>query len=170
MRRRDRAWFAGGPNFNTWAGVLGVAFALFLFLIMPDQIEEPPKLFGRSTSALSPRLFPSIVASLFLIIGAWLAIASFRLGERNGLRHLDRRAVTSVGTSVILLLVYALLLEPLGFVLSSALVALALALYYGGRNPFGIAAVAIGVPVAIFVVFTRLLHVFLPELPELPGS
>ncbi len=48
---------------------------------------------------------------------------------------------------------------------SAALISVALAVYYGARNPIAIAVVAIGVPVAIFLVFTRLLHVFLPEMP-----
>jgi putative tricarboxylic transport membrane protein len=165
MKGTVRSWFAGGPNFNTWAGVLCVAFALFLFLIMPDQIEEPPKLFGRSTSALSPKLFPSIVAGLLLVVGGWLAIASFRLREQNDLRRLARGALTNITVTVGLLLTYALLLEPLGFILSSVLVSVALAFYYGGRNPLALALVTIGVPVAIFVVFSRLLHVFLPEWP-----
>lgn len=160
-----RSWFADGPNFNTWAGVLCIAFALSLFLIMPHEIEEQRKLFGQSTSALSPKLFPGIVAGLFLVIGAWLVIASFGLREQNGLLRLDRRAVINISVSLILLVVYALLLEPLGFIPSSALISVALALYYGGRNPIAIAIVAIGVPVAIFFVFTRLLHVFLPEMP-----
>lgn len=160
-----RSWFGDGPNFNTWAGVLCIAFAIFLFLIIPHEIEEPRKLFGQSTSALSPRLFPHIVAALFLIIGAWLTIASFGLHERNGLLCLDRSAVMNLGVSLILLVAYSLLLEPLGFMLSSALIAVGLALYYGGRNPLAIAVVAIGVPIATFIVFTRLLHVFLPEFP-----
>ena len=160
-----RSWFGDGPNFNTWAGVLCIAFAIFLFVIMPHEIEEPRKLFGQSTSALSPRLFPYLVASLFLIIGAWLTIASFGLHERNGLLGLDRSAVINVGVSLVLLVIYAVSLEPLGFILSSALIAVALALYYGGRNPIAIAIVALGVPVATFLIFTRLLHVFLPEMP-----
>lgn len=165
MRFGSRFWFAGRSNFNSWAGVLAVGFGLFLLLIMPHEIEEPPRLFGQSTSALSPKLFPSIVAGLFVLIGAWLAIAGFGLRERNGLRLLSREAVTNIAVSLALMLVYALALEPLGFILSSALIALALALYYGARNPFAIALVTIGVPVAIYAVFTRLLHVFLPEMP-----
>jgi putative tricarboxylic transport membrane protein len=58
---------------------------------------------------------------------------------------------------------YALLLEPLGFVLSSALIAGALTLYLGNRNIFILFLVIIGIPLAIFFIFTRALRVSLPE-------
>ena len=63
----------------------------------------------------------------------------------------------------LIFLAYAMFLEPLGFVLSSALTVGALTFYLGNRNIFILFVVIIGIPVAIFFIFTRALRVSLPE-------
>lgn len=57
------------------------------------------------------------------------------------------------------------LFEPLGFVISSALVVTALTFYYGNRNIIIALLVVIGAPLAIFFLFTHALHVSLPQAP-----
>ena len=60
--------------------------------------------------------------------------------------------VVAVGVSLAAFLVYALLMEPLGFVLSSVLLIGALSLFYGARDLRIVLAISLGVPVAIWLV------------------
>jgi hypothetical protein len=60
---------------------------------------------------------------------------------------------------------YVALLRPLGYALSSALVATGISLYYGSRSVVGIAIVGVVAPLAIFYLFTRGLSVSLPPFP-----
>ena len=85
--------------------------------------------------------------------------------EANGLSALDARACVNVAVSLGAFLAYALLMEPLGFVASSALLIMALSLFYGARDLRIILALAIGVPIAVYYTFTTGLKTFLPEAP-----
>jgi len=160
----SRLWTAA--NFNTALALGCIALALFLFAVIPYQIEKPPILFGQSAGVIDPALFPRLVAGALLLVGAWYLRLSFDLAEANGFRALDRLAWTNVGVTVVAFIVYALALRPLGFILSSTLLIAGLALFYGARSWLAVAAVAAGVPVATWYMFTRGLAVVLPELPD----
>ena len=123
-------------------------------------------MFGQSLNALDPTLFPRIVAVGMFVSAIWFLAESFQLRERNGFRDLDREAYVNVGVSVVAFALYALLMEPLGFVLSSILLVGGLSFFYGVRSILLIALVSVGVPVAVYFVFTRMLQVFLPAFPE----
>ena len=154
------------PNFNIVSAVFFVLFGILLYLITPYQVEEPVIIFGQSLNALDPTLFPRILAVGFVLLGGWYAVVSLGLRERNGFRDLDRQACINVGVSIGAFALYAVAMEPLGFVLSSVLLILGLSAFYGARNLFLIALVGIGVPITIYMIFTRLLQVFLPEFPD----
>lgn len=154
-------------NFNSVAAIVSILFAIFLFLIIPHQIETPLIVFGQSLNALDPALFPRIVAAGFLVLGIWYFFKSFKIEETNGLRTLDGDGYVNVGVSLAAFGAYALLMEPLGFVPSSAMLVAGLAVFYGVRDLALVLAVSIGVPTTVFFVFTRGLKVFLPEIPWL---
>jgi putative tricarboxylic transport membrane protein len=164
------AWLSrlrAAANFNTVLAVACILFSVFLFLVIPYQIEKPPILFGQSAGVIDPALFPRLVAGAFLLVGLWYLKLSLELREANGFRQLDGRAWANVVVTVAVAIVYAALLKPLGFIVSSALVIAVLALFYGARSWLIVGAVAVGVPIAAHYVFTRWLAVVLPEAPSL---
>lgn len=154
-------------NFNSYCALLFVALGGFIFLVIPTEIEKPMIIFGQSLNALDPKLFPSIVALAFMGLGAWGFIESFSMTERNELAELNREAAWNVGVTVGALIAYALLMVPLGFVPSSTIMVAGLSFFYGVRNLPLIAAISLGIPVFIYVVFSKGLKVFLPEIPWL---
>ncbi|MEJ2375692.1 MAG: tripartite tricarboxylate transporter TctB family protein [Pseudolabrys sp.] len=153
-------------NFNTVLAAACVLFSIFLFAVIPSEVERPPVLFGQQSNGLDPAFFPHLVATCFLIVGLWYLRASFSLNDVNGFRGLKRGNYVSVGFTMLMFVVYAAILQPLGFVLSSALVVALLSIFYGARHWLTILLVALGVPAAVYVVFRRLLTVALPELPD----
>lgn len=156
----------GGVNFNTVLALACVAFSLFLFAVIPSEVERPPVLFGQAAAGLDPAFFPRVVASCFLIVGLWYLRASFRLNDVNRFRGLTRHNYFSVGFTTLMFLVYAAILVPLGFILASALIVAVLSIFYGARHWPAIVFVAIGVPGIVYLVFRRALGVALPELPD----
>ena len=106
------------------------------------------------------------MATCFLGVGLWYLCASFRLNDANRFRGLTRHNYASIGFTTVMFVVYAAILQPLGFVLSSALVVAVLSIFYGARHWLSIASVAIGVPAVVYVVFRRVLAVALPEFPD----
>ncbi len=156
----------GGVNFNTVLALACVVFSVFLFAVIPSEVERPPVLFGQASGGLDPAFFPHVVATCFLLVGLWYLRASFKLNDVNGFRGLNRHNYLSVGFTALMFVVYAAILVPLGFIVASALVIVVLSLFYGARHWPAIVFVAVGVPGVVYLVFRRLLGVALPELPD----
>ncbi|HSR72593.1 MAG TPA: tripartite tricarboxylate transporter TctB family protein [Kiloniellales bacterium] len=152
-------------NFNTGFGIFFVALSVWLAIIIPSQIEKPLIVLPSNEGDLEPTLFPYLVAAGFFVLGIWLILKSFSLTERNHLRELDRRAIANVTVTLAAMAAYGPLMMTLGFVVSSAIVIAFLSTFFGNRNFLLTAAVSIGVPVAIFYVFTHLLVTYLPPFP-----
>ena len=74
---------------------------------------------------------------------------------------LDGPLLRKVGLCIALLLLYAGLFEPLGFMLASALVGSVMAVIYGGR-PLASVLTCTLLSVGLYVLFDRLLEVPLP--------
>ena len=153
-------------NFNTVVALAIIAIGAAMLWIIPHQIAEPPRFFGRSSTGLSPKLFPQIVATCFIIVGLIYGAASLNMREENGFASLRGGAWVNLAIVLAAMFAYVLLLIPIGYVASSVLVAMGISLYYGSRSWLGIALVGLVAPFAIFHVFTRLLGVSLPPFPR----
>jgi putative tricarboxylic transport membrane protein len=150
-------------NFNTQVAVFLILFSVLFYVLIPYQIAKPKLFMGRALMGMKPTLFPRLTMIGLLGLSVLYFIQSFNLWEKNLFKDLDRKGLTRIVVTFLILGAYALLLEPLGFVLSSALIAGALTLYLGNRNIFILFLVIIGIPLAIFFIFTRALRVSLPE-------
>jgi len=156
-----------GANFNFWSSLSFTAFSLFLLISIPYQIEKPRLILGRSLTGLDPALFPRVTAGCMLLLSIAYLIRSRNMKEANNFRGVELSGYVNVAVTVVVLAIYALLLEPIGFVASSALTVAALTTLYGNRNIFLIGLTSLGIPLAIYYLCTRFLLVFLPEFPLL---
>ncbi len=156
-----------GANFNFWSSLGFIALSLFLLISIPYQIEKPRLIMGRSLTGLDPALFPRVAAAGMLLLSIAYLAQSRKLKEENGFRGVALSGYVNVAVTILVLSFYALLLEPIGFVASSALTVAALTVLYGNRNIYLIALSSLGIPLAIYYMCTRLLLVFLPEFPLL---
>ena len=75
--------------------------------------------------------------------------------------QLDRQTLTKIGLCVLLLLVFAGTFEPLGFILSSALVGIPMARLYGGRWLPSIVIISL-MSVGLYLLFDKAMDVPLP--------
>ncbi|MGH6943104.1 MAG: tripartite tricarboxylate transporter TctB family protein [Geminicoccaceae bacterium] len=161
-RSADRAHV----SFNVVGAALSIVAGIAILVLIPSQIEQPPRLFGVSAGGLDPALFPSLVAAAMIVVGLFYLRQSFRMRERNRFRDLDRDALLSLAITLAVSFAYAALLVPLGFVVASALTVGTLAVFYGARNLPGILLISIGVPAGVYYLFTHVLLVSLPGLPD----
>jgi putative tricarboxylic transport membrane protein len=150
-------------NFNTAVAIILIVFSITAFILIPYQIEKPKLFMGRSLSTLTPSLFPRLSIIALFILSVFYLIHSTRLAEKNLFKELGTRSFTRVVVTIAVFVGYALLFEPLGFVLSSALVVAVLTIYYGNRNILVTLIVVVGAPLAIYFIFTHALQVSLPE-------
>lgn len=146
--------------------VLTVLLALsILGLIFISSLVAPPKLlFGRSLSALAPSLFPSIIFTLLaLLCVVLLYLLNQQGGHENegGLTHGEwRRGAVFFG----IMTLYALTMQPFGFLISSAIAVALLSWQMGNRSWIQTALLSLAGPVLLYLAATRLLAVSLPEL------
>ena len=153
-------------NFNTVSAVVFIALGIALFLIIPHQIDKPLiNLGGAGQSNLDAEAFPQMVASGFVLLGAWYLFVSFSLRQHNQLRDLNFEAVTNVAVTLVIMAAYVWLMISLGFVAGSAIMIFAMSTYFGNRNFVLSALVSVVIPLVVFVLFTKVLITSLPPFP-----
>jgi putative tricarboxylic transport membrane protein len=152
-------------NFNTYAAIIFILLWTVVFFIIPYQIQKPMLFMGRTLMGLKPTLFPRLATLTLIALSIWFLIISLRIDEKNRFKDVAREGYFRIIVSLVVFVAYALLFEPLGFVVSSMLVAGTLTTFYGNRNILVGILVSLGAPLGIYYVFTRLLKVSLPECP-----
>ncbi|RVT95894.1 tripartite tricarboxylate transporter TctB family protein [Rhodovarius crocodyli] len=104
---------------------------------------------------LGPTPFPVTVALILMVCGGLLVI-----NPTHRFEPIERKFAPPL--MVVAMLAYALLMEPLGFMPATALLALAIALLFGARILFA-AAVAVITAVTLWVLFDKILDLPLPK-------
>lgn len=132
--------------------LLAVALTLFVTTL---GFPPPGQSFDPGTAAL-PRLVAVVLAAL--------SVALLLAPERRAvLPH--RQGLVPLGGILALTLLYALLLEPLGFPLITTAFVVAALLLIGVRRPLPIALTSVGLAAGLYLVFSVLLDVYLPLGP-----
>ncbi len=129
-------------------GVLG-AFVVYQAIQLPMRsLDGGP----------GPGLLPAVLGIMLFGLGAWLVVGWN--GEHPRFDNLDR-----VGIMALVLGVYAVGLERLGFVLTASLATTTLLLTFERRHPLLLAALGIAGAVACYALFYSVLKVQLPPDP-----
>lgn len=114
-----------------------------------------------SYEPVGPRAFPLLMLGL---MGAALLYVMFRpapIKHSEDEPPLDRETLTKIAICVALLLVFAGLFEPLGFILSSILIGIPMARLYGGRWMPSIVVTTL-MAIGLYLLFDRVMDVPLP--------
>jgi putative tricarboxylic transport membrane protein len=121
-----------------------------------------------TANAVGPRFFPYVVGGAATLIGLWLAIAVLR-GDRASPEEsedVDLNQKTDWRTLAMLtgsFVVYLLIITPVGYLLSTMLFFGGTAFSLGARRPRSLILTTLLVPLATFLIFTRLLGIYLPN-------
>lgn len=149
------------PRVRDWvAGAVLLAVAL-VWIILVFQTIEP----GRGSAAGS-RAFPLFFGIVLALLSLVMLLRAFRGPAAAGEPEAEAVApneMTSVLATIGALIGYAILLEPLGFILSTVIaVAAIMVLLLRIRAPLEIAAVSLGLAIGCYLVFGKLLGTYLP--------
>lgn len=117
-----------------------------------------------SYEPVGPRAFPTLLAAILGLVGAWLLVKRTSAPVASGApvlaptSPLDWKAVAMCATSV---LIYGALFQTLGFWLATALMAVPVGMAFGGtlkKSLLGGAVMGLG----FYFLFDKLLDVILP--------
>ncbi|MEX2642381.1 MAG: tripartite tricarboxylate transporter TctB family protein [Acetobacterales bacterium] len=143
-RNRDIACGAAITALGVWLSVEATAI--------------PP---GPGHTLIGPDFFPHLIGGGLTLSG----LVILGQGLRRGWRSAEAAQKVHLGAflrMVAVLLAYVLLYQPLGFIVATALVVPAGARVFGSARPLRDGLVGIGVAVAAWFLFTRLIGLELP--------
>lgn len=143
--------------------VMGVAAALVGLLAVGESFRLTA---DTLTGGPGPRFLPASLGLIVAALGGTIALRPSPGRRREALT--DPGARHRIAATMIILVLYALVFERLGFLISSASFVALLMVFYGERRWPVILAVALGAALATYAVFARWLGVPLP--PGILGS
>ena len=127
---------------NLLSGIISILFGLFIYYKIPYEVEKPVLIFG---------LYTVFYEKDAKISNSWPKVT--------------KQILINISTTIICLILYSILFEYLGFVISSVLLILSLGTFMGNVNLKYITVISILFPLSIFFLFVNVMHVFLPEFP-----
>ena len=150
---------------NLLCGIISILFGIFIYYKIPTEVEKPVLIFGQSSSEIDPQIVPTIVALMFLIFGLYTVFYEKDAKISNSWPKVTKQILINISTTIICLILYSILFEYLGFVISSVLLILSLGTFMGNVKFKYITVISILFPLSIFFLFVNVMHVFLPEFP-----
>ena len=150
---------------NLLCGIISILFGIFIYYKIPTEVEKPVLIFGQSSSEIDPQIVPTIVALMFLIFGLYTVFYEKDVKISNSWPKVTKQILINISTTIICLILYSILFEYLGFVISSVLLILSLGTFMGNVNFKYLTVISILFPLSIFFLFVNVMHVFLPEFP-----
>jgi len=137
-----------------FASVLLLACAGLALMAWPYQAAF-------SYEPVGPRAFPLLMLGLMSLALLYMVFRPAPIKHSEDEPPLDRETLTKISICVLLLLVFAGLFEPLGFILSSCLIGIPMARLYGGRWLPSIVVTTL-MAIGLYLLFDRLMDVPLP--------
>lgn len=145
-------------------GLLLVLSCLGL-VFLGSLVAEPKVLLGRSLTAITPALFPSLVLSGLALLSALFLGRTVRRSSKTAAKGSTNLFILGRGVLLFAIMIfYALAMKPFGFLLSTVPALASVSFLVGNRSPWQIGLVSIASPILLYLVATRLLAVSLPEL------
>lgn len=114
-----------------------------------------------SYEPVGPRAFPLLMLGLMGVALLYMVFRPAAIKHSEDEPPLDRETLTKIAICVALLLVFAGLFEPLGFILSSILIGIPMARLYGGRWLPSIVVTTL-MAIGLYLLFDRVMDVPLP--------
>ena len=150
---------------NLLCGIISILFGIFIYYKIPTEVEKPVLIFGQSSSEIDPQIVPTIIAFMFLIFGLYTVFYEKDAKISNSWPKVTKQILINISTTLICLILYSILFEYLGFVISSVLLILSLGTFMGNVNFKYLTVISILFSLSIFILFVNVMHVFLPEFP-----
>ena len=93
-------------NFYTIAALIFIALGIFLYIVIPSQIDKPLIQLSVGQFNLPPELFPQIAAICMVLLGVWFLYKAKSIDQVNELKNLDKEAIVNVTVTLVMMAIY----------------------------------------------------------------
>lgn len=150
---------------NIYLGIMSIILSSIIYFFIPSQVSMEPIPGTGDLVKITPAAIPFICVTAFIIIGCLLIFSSFFIKE--GSQSQDEYSFKLDGlvrgfVTLLVVISYPFLLEPLGFLLSTMLILLVLNIYFGTRKLWQLAFGVVFLPILITYIFGDLMYIPLP--------
>ena len=122
-----------------------------------SQMRVPPM-----QAKVGPQVFPYVAAAALVILGLLFAVQALRDSSEKVVADTDSTEWFSLGIIIAGFLFQIVFITTLGFILSSSVLFVAVAIGFGSRHYLRDATVALLLSAAAYFTFTKLLNLQLP--------
>ena len=147
-----------------WIGVATVVVGIVYLLFIRSQVSAETD----GEAGVSGRTLPYFVGVLLLLLGTLLAAASYlraRTARRDGSLIITRAALGRVAIYIGAIVLYALGINYVGYIVSTAAALLFAMIFSGARNRLTLLLLTLIVPPLMYWLFHVLMQIPLPETP-----
>lgn len=139
------------------------ASGIFLLLLGALTLAASMTIAEGAGGRLHPRTLPITIGALFIIGGAWLIFYARTPQYRDkAIDWPDRAGWRRWGVALVMMFLYAALMQPLGFILTTFIFIVAFIWYFGNFKPWVALAWGFGTVAFIYLLFIRLLQMEFP--------
>lgn len=137
-------------------------FALVMLLLcLTLAVMAWPYQAAFSYEPVGPRAYPLLMLALLGLSFLYMLVRPTPIVHSEDEPQLDRPTLSKIALCTALLLVFAGLFEPLGFILSSILIGIPMARLYGGRWLPSVVIISL-MSIGLYWLFDRVMDVPLP--------
>ena len=139
----------------------------FFVLLMSNTI--PLMVAVEKSSVINARFFPKVMGGILILLSIVMAIENyFRVStDKSNAADKDKKKLKGrwarLGAVAFICLLYYLLFQPLGFLLSSLLFMLGFLMFLGVRRWYVVLPLSILVPLCVYLLFKTILGAPLPD-------
>lgn len=157
-----RSWL----NQDAITGALYLTLGLFVvFILIPIGVDEPSNV---EFAVLAPSYWPRIISlalaalGLGMLVRTWISLRNGAVQVTDEENELSGMVFWRVGLVIAGTFILYAVLEILGFVLAGAIALALLMLLAGERRPLYVGLISIGVPMLLYLFFTKAASIPLP--------
>ncbi len=137
-----------------FASVLLLACAILAVMAWPYQAAY-------SYEPVGPRAYPLLMLGLLALASLYMLIRPAPIALKEDEQPLDAPTLKKIGACILLLLIFAGLFEPAGFIIASIVIGIPMGRLYGGRWVPSIVC-AVVMSIGLYLLFDKVMDVPLP--------
>jgi len=142
-----------------YGGILiGIFSLLFYFYIIPRQIKDIEK------AIVSPQTLPKLLVLMIFVLSVLLVLVGYRKKDLSNQKvyEISISEIKLVAITVGIIIIYILVVDFLGYILTTGVSIAVLMYIFGQRKKSIIILTAVIIPIIINLFFTNLMKIYLP--------